>query len=113
VHTSGCFVIPNFGGFDAPVNADFESGFASTLLGVEESVRSAITTGVAGLSIKDATGDSSHLLFSLGEAVERMRAARQAIDRSGGDTPLVGSSGMLFGGQVQHGRDYCSITSLR
>jgi hypothetical protein len=103
VHTSGCFVIPNFGGFDAPVNADFESGFASTLLGVEESVRSAITTGVAGLSIKDATGDSSHLLFSLGEA----------IDRSGGDTPLVGSSGMLFGGQVQHGRDYCSITSLR
>jgi 2-methylisocitrate lyase-like PEP mutase family enzyme len=75
---------------DVPVNADFESGFASTPSGVEESVRLAVDTGVAGLSIEDSTGDSSHPLFSLDEAVARMRAARRAIDRSGGDTLLVG-----------------------
>jgi 2-methylisocitrate lyase-like PEP mutase family enzyme len=75
---------------DIPVNADFESGFASTAAGVEESVRLAIKTGVAGLSIEDSTRDATQPLFSLDDAVERMRAARRAIDRSGGDTLLVG-----------------------
>jgi 2-methylisocitrate lyase-like PEP mutase family enzyme len=83
---------------DVPVNADFENGFASTPAGVEESVRLAIETGVAGLSIEDSTGDSSHPLFSLKEAVERMRAARRAIDRSGGDTLLVGRAECFFVG---------------
>jgi 2-methylisocitrate lyase-like PEP mutase family enzyme len=75
---------------DIPVNADFESGFASTTAGVQESVRLAIETGVAGLSIEDSTGDATQPLFSLDDAVERMRAARRAIDRSGSDTLLVG-----------------------
>lgn len=84
---------------DVPVNADFESGFASTAADVEESVRLAIDTGVAGLSIEDSTGDTAQPLFSLDEAVERMRAARRAIDRCGGDTLLVGRAECFFVGR--------------
>ena len=58
--------------------------------GVAESVRLAVETGVAGLSIEDATGDATHPLYDLGTAVERIRAARRAIDKAGGDTLLVG-----------------------
>jgi len=75
---------------DLPVNADFERGFAHDPAGVAESVRLAIETGVAGLSIEDSTGDAAHPLYEQGVAVERMRAARSAIDRAGGDTVLVG-----------------------
>ena len=75
---------------DLPVNAVFESGFAADAAGVAESVRLAVETGVAGLSIEDSTGDAARPLFEIGEAVDRMRAARGAIDRAGGDTLLVG-----------------------
>jgi 2-methylisocitrate lyase-like PEP mutase family enzyme len=75
---------------DLPVNADFESGFAIDAAGVEESVRLAVETGVAGLSIEDSTGDAAKPLYELGAAVERIRAARKAIDKAGGDTLLVG-----------------------
>ena len=75
---------------DVPVNADFESGFAKDAAGVEESVRLAVEAGVAGLSIEDSTGDTAKPLFELGAAVERIRAARRAIDKKGGDTLLVG-----------------------
>jgi 2-methylisocitrate lyase-like PEP mutase family enzyme len=83
---------------DLPVNADFESGFAPDAAGVVESVRLATQTGVAGLSIEDSTGQEAHPLFDLDTAVERIRAARKAIDRAGGDTLLVGrSEGFLVG----------------
>jgi 2-methylisocitrate lyase-like PEP mutase family enzyme len=75
---------------DLPINADFEHGFAPDAAGVAESVRLAVATGVAGLSIEDSTGDASHPLFANDEAVERIRAARKAIDKAGGDTLLVG-----------------------
>ena len=75
---------------DLPMNADFESGFATDASGVGESVRLAVETGVAGLSIEDSTGDAANPLFDLAVAVERMRAARKAIDKAGGDTLLVG-----------------------
>ena len=75
---------------DVPINADFENGFASDAAGVAESVRLAVETGVAGLSIEDSTGKAGKPLFDLGEAVQRMRAARTAIDAAGGDTLLVG-----------------------
>ena len=75
---------------DLPVNADFESGFATDPAGVAESVRLAIETGVAGMSIEDSTGDPAHPLRGLDESVARIRAARDAIDRAGGDTLLVG-----------------------
>lgn len=74
---------------DVPINADFESGFAADPTGVAQSVRLAVETGVAGLSIEDATGDAAAPLFSLDDAVERLRAARRAIDRAGPDTLLV------------------------
>ena len=75
---------------DLPVNADFESGYARDAAGVGESVRMALETGVAGLSIEDSTGDASDPLYPVDVAVERLRAARKAIDASGGDTLLVG-----------------------
>ncbi len=75
---------------DLPINADFESGFAPDPTGVAESVRLAIGTGVAGLSIEDSTGDPARPLRGLDEAVARVRAARGAIDRAGGDVLLVG-----------------------
>jgi len=75
---------------DLPINADFENGYARDAAGVAESVHLAVETGVAGLSIEDSTGEASSPLYSIDTAVERMRAARTAIDKSGGDTLLVG-----------------------
>ena len=75
---------------DVPVNADFERGFAPDAAGVAQSVRLAIETGVAGLSIEDSTGDMAQPLYALDEACKRMRAARSAIDKMGGDVMLVG-----------------------
>ena len=84
---------------DLPFNADYESGFAADAAGVAESVRLAVETGVAGLSIEDSTGDAARPLFDLDTAVERMRAARGAIDRAGGDTLLVGRAECFLVGQ--------------
>ncbi len=75
---------------DIPVNADFESGFGTNPAAVAESVRLAVATGVAGLSIEDSTGIATHPLYEIDEAVARVRAARRAIDQAGGDTLLVG-----------------------
>ncbi|HLL19004.1 MAG TPA: isocitrate lyase/phosphoenolpyruvate mutase family protein, partial [Rubrivivax sp.] len=74
---------------DVPVNADFENGFAADATGVMDSVRLAVATGVAGLSIEDATGHATRPLFAVDEASDRVRAARQAIDQAGGETLLV------------------------
>ncbi len=73
-----------------PVNADFEGGFAADADGVAANVKRAVATGVAGLSIEDSTGDDQRPLYPLDEAVARLRAARRAIDATGGDTLLVG-----------------------
>src|SRR5207302_577502 len=81
-----------------PVNADFEGGFADDPAGVAESVRLAVETGVAGLSIEDSTGGAAKPLYEFDLAVARMRAARAAIDKTGGDTMLVGrSEGFIAG----------------
>jgi 2-methylisocitrate lyase-like PEP mutase family enzyme len=83
---------------DVPINADFEHGFAPDAAGVAESVRLAVETGVAGLSIEDSTGQEAQPLFDLDAAVMRIRAARQAIDKAGGDAMLVGrAEGFLHG----------------
>lgn len=68
---------------DVPVNADFQSGFGSDAAGVAESVRRCVETGVAGLSIEDATGDPGTPLHDLPVALERLEAARAAVDASG------------------------------
>lgn len=81
-----------------PVNADFERGFAVEPSEVAANVLAAADTGIAGLSIEDSSGDPSDPLFDLGLAVERMRAAREAIDRSGSGALLTGrSEGFLVG----------------
>jgi len=82
-----------------PVNADFEHGFADDAAGVAANVRLAVGTGVAGLSIEDSTGDASHPLYDLDTAVDRVRAARGAIDRMGGDALLVARAECFLVGQ--------------
>lgn len=75
---------------DLPVNADFEGGYAQAPEGVAESVRLCVETGVAGLSIEDSTGDKNEPLYDLDLAVARMKSARAAIDKAGGDVLLTG-----------------------
>jgi 2-methylisocitrate lyase-like PEP mutase family enzyme len=82
-----------------PVNADFENGFAADAEGVAESVRLAVETGVAGLSIEDSTGNAAQPLFAIDVAVERLRAARRAIDASGADVMLIGRAENFFAGR--------------
>ena len=85
-------------GVALPVNADFEGGFATDPDGVYANVRAATATGVAGLSIEDSTGDASNPLFEFPLAVERIRAARRAIDESGTGVVLTGrSEGFIVG----------------
>ena len=74
---------------DLPVSADFMSGYGLEPEDVAESVAQCVATGVAGLSIEDATGDPTSPLYKLPIAVERVRAAREAIDRSGEDVLLT------------------------
>jgi 2-methylisocitrate lyase-like PEP mutase family enzyme len=88
---------------DLPVNADFESGFAADPAGVAESVRMAIDTGVAGLSIEDSTGALENPIRSLDDAVARLRAARAAIDDAGGEVLLVGRAENFFVGRADLG----------
>jgi 2-methylisocitrate lyase-like PEP mutase family enzyme len=86
------------GGVELPVNADFEGGFAVEPAEVGANVALATGTGVAGLSIEDSTGDASHPLFDFGLAVERVTAARAAIDASGTGVLLTGrSEGFIVG----------------
>jgi 2-methylisocitrate lyase-like PEP mutase family enzyme len=63
-----------------PVNADFQNGYADDSEGVAESVRLCVETGVAGLSIEDNSGQSEEPLYDFDLAVERIKAARKAID---------------------------------
>jgi 2-methylisocitrate lyase-like PEP mutase family enzyme len=81
-----------------PVNADFQGGFAADPDQLKENVKLAAATGVAGLSIEDSTGDEADPLYEFGLAVERIRAARAAIDESGTGVVLTGrSEGFVIG----------------
>jgi 2-methylisocitrate lyase-like PEP mutase family enzyme len=77
---------------ELPVNADFEGGFATEPAEVGANVAAATSTGIAGLSIEDSTGDPARPLFDFTLAVERIRAARRAIDESGSGVLLTGRS---------------------
>ena len=70
-----------------PVNADFQHGYADDPEGVAANVALCVPTGVAGLSIEDSTGSSDEPLYEFGLAVERIKAARTAIESSG--VPVV------------------------
>jgi 2-methylisocitrate lyase-like PEP mutase family enzyme len=77
---------------DVPVNADFEGCFADDPEEVAANVKLAAATGIAGLSIEDSTHGADEPLYPLDFAVERVRAARQAIDESGTGVLLTGRS---------------------
>jgi methylisocitrate lyase len=77
---------------DIPVSADFEDGFALEPDGVAANVKRAAATGIAGLSIEDSTDDPAQPLFELDLAVDRMRAARRALDDEGRGVLLTGRS---------------------
>src|SRR5262252_9047844 len=83
---------------DVPINADFGDGFGIEPVAVASHVGQAAATGIAGLSIEDSTGDPSNPLFDFTLAVERIKAARQAIDRTGTGVLLTGrSEGFIAG----------------
>jgi 2-methylisocitrate lyase-like PEP mutase family enzyme len=75
-----------------PVNADFEGGFADDPEQVGANVKLAAATGIAGLSIEDSSGDVAEPLYEFDLAVDRIRAARRAIDESGTGIVLTGRS---------------------
>lgn len=81
-----------------PVNADFEGGYAVEPEGVAANVALAVRTGIAGLSIEDSSQDDADPLFDFEMSVDRIRAARRAIDESGTGVLLTGrSEGFVVG----------------
>jgi 2-methylisocitrate lyase-like PEP mutase family enzyme len=80
------------GAVSVPVNADFEGGYAVDPADVAANVTMAADTGIAGLSIEDSSGDAAHPLLEFDLAVERVAAARRAIDESGTGIVLTGRS---------------------
>src|ERR1700755_140499 len=86
------------GAVDLPVNADFEGGFAHKPEKVAANVARAVKTGIAGLSIEDSTGDAAKPLYERAFAIERIRAARAAIDADNSGVVLTGRcEGFLVG----------------
>ena len=83
---------------DVPINADFEGGFAVEPHAVAANVTAAVATGIAGISIEDSSGEASKPLFDFELSVERVKAARAAIDKSGtGVLFTARSEGFLVG----------------
>src|SRR5947208_8989202 len=83
---------------DLPVNADFEGGFAHKPEDVAANVARGVKTGIAGLSIEDSTGDAAKPLYERALAIERIKAARAAIDADNSGVLLVGRcEGFLVG----------------
>lgn len=86
-----------------PVNGDFRGGFATEPEAVGANVARAVRTGLAGISIEDSTGDPGNPLFDFPLAVERIRAARRAIDASGTGVLLTGRSEGFIAGRPDLG----------
>ena len=84
---------------DLPVNADFEGGFAVEPEKVGANVARGVKTGVAGLSIEDSTGDAAKPLYEFALAVERIKAARKAIDADNSGVLLTGRCEAFLWGQ--------------
>ncbi len=85
---------------DLPVNADFEGGFADAPEGVAANVARGVKTGIAGLSIEDSTGDAAKPLYDRSLAIERIKAARKAIDADNSGVLLTGRCEAFLWGQA-------------
>jgi 2-methylisocitrate lyase-like PEP mutase family enzyme len=99
-------------GVAVPINADFEGGFATDPEAVAANVTAATATGIAGLSIEDSTGDPSNPLFDFSLAVERVRAARRAIDAGGSGVLLTGRSEGFIVGRPDLGETIRRLTAF-
>jgi 2-methylisocitrate lyase-like PEP mutase family enzyme len=86
---------------ELPVNADYQAGYAPRTGDLAESVRLCVETGVAGLSIEDATGDPDRPLYDAPEAAERIRAARAAIDATGAEVLLTARAECYLVGRAE------------
>jgi 2-methylisocitrate lyase-like PEP mutase family enzyme/GNAT superfamily N-acetyltransferase len=86
---------------DLPVNADFENGYADDIPTLQRNVEACVAAGVAGLSIEDATGQADDPLYDLETAVARVRAAREAIDRTGRDVLLTARAEAFLSGHPE------------
>ena len=86
------------GATSLPLNADLGDGFGATPDEVGAAVTAALDTGIAALSIEDASGVAGAPLRPLEEAVQRLAATRAAIDRAGADVLLVGRAENFFVG---------------
>lgn len=84
---------------DVPLNADFENGYADAPEDVAINVSRALAAGVAGLSIEDMSHDPGKPLYETPLAVERVKAARAAVDAEGGGAVLVARAEGLLQGQ--------------
>jgi len=82
------------------MNADYEGGFAVAPEGVSANVARGVKTGIAGLSIEDSTGDAAKPLYDRSLAIERIKAARQAIDADNGGVLLTGRCEAFLWGQA-------------
>jgi len=85
---------------DVPMNADYEGGFAVAPEGVSANVARGVKTGIAGLSIEDSTGDAAKPLYDRSLAIERIKAARQAIDADNSGVLLTGRCEAFLWGQA-------------
>ena len=97
---------------EIPVSADFEGGFAAAPEAVGANVAAAATTGIAGLSIEDSTGDISTPLYDFSLAVERIQAAREAIQQSGTGIVLTGRSEGFIVGRPDLGETIRRLTAF-
>ena len=98
---------------DVPVNADFEGGYADDPRASAENVRLCVETGVAGLSIEDFTGDDADPLYDFDLAVERVKAARDAIDKAGGGVVFTARTEGFIQRPARYGRDHPPAEGLR
>ena len=97
---------------DVPVNADFEGGFAREPEAVASNVTLATTTAIAGLSIEDSTHDETNPLFDFNLAVDRIRAARRAIDDSGTGILLTARTEGFIAGRPDLGETIRRLTAF-
>ena len=97
---------------DVPINADFEGGFAIAPEGVAHHVSQATETGIAGLSIEDSTGDPSHPLYDFALAVDRIKAARHAIDASKTGVLLTARTEGFIAGRPDIGETIRRLTAF-
>jgi 2-methylisocitrate lyase-like PEP mutase family enzyme len=78
-----------------PVSADLEEGYGAAPEAVAETITMALAVGAVGGNIEDYTGDDHQPLYDRALAVDRIRAARAAVDASGQPFVLVGRTDVL------------------